>query len=102
MSDRARHLSRSIRDDASPPNPPSVPGPGCEAGRVGERGVTLAAIWSGTAIVKDRAGREEGRPVRCPSPCASLAGGLSPEGPADLKWIRGLFNAGGQTIRRIG
>jgi hypothetical protein len=50
-----------------------------KAGGKGSDRPALLKIWSGDGITRDRVQNENGVPIRCPSPCLSIIGGLTPD-----------------------
>jgi hypothetical protein len=58
-------------------------------GGKGSDRANLLSIWAGAAIKKDRVTNENRVPVRCPHPCMSIIGGLTPDMLGELLDVRG-------------
>lgn len=58
-------------------------------GGKGSDRANLLSIWVGATIKKDRVSNEDRVPVRCPFPCMSLIGGLTPDMLGELIDARG-------------
>ena len=50
-----------------------------KAGGKGSDRAVLLKIWSGDAIKKDRVGHANHEPIRCPHPCLTIIGGMTPD-----------------------
>jgi hypothetical protein len=50
-----------------------------KAGGKGSDRPTSLKIWSGDDMIRDRVANPDGVPVRCPAPCLSIVGGLTPD-----------------------